>query len=494
MSNIRSFVDSERLELGNVTLLVGRNNTGKSTILRAVGTLQAEAGVDVSAIRVGRSEGVIDVELSDVDPDAWNGRMPRNGDASVQITIPRNQAITWIAASGGRHNVSQIANREPVAFIYPYYSGRKVRHYEPTIDDVRAHTVTDNLASIAARVDVLNSPRHPRHALFLALVDEVIGIPIDTHPSQGGKQPGRWVNSTEWINLRDMGEGVAQMLGLIVNLCLATGKLFLIEELENDIHPEALKSLLRVIERSAATNQFIVSTHNNIVLRYLGALPETVIYELTSEIVDDGGNSLELSKAVRVGNSVEERIHLLAHLGYELSDLDLHDGWLIFEESSAERIVREYLIPWFAPRLRRVKTVSSRGTGDLSKTFEALNKLVLFSHLEARYRGRVRVLADGEESGLKAVEQLRALYPSWGPEAFQNLDETDFELYFPENFRDEAAAVLSRPDRRAKREGKTQLLMDLIDWIDEDEQRARSAFEESAADVIERLRDFESTF
>ena len=41
-----------------------------------------------------------------------------------------------------------------------------------------------------------------------------------------------------------MGEGVANIVGLLVDLCLAENKLFLIEEPENDIHPKALKGLL----------------------------------------------------------------------------------------------------------------------------------------------------------------------------------------------------------------------------------------------------------
>ena len=51
-------------------------------------------------------------------------------------------------------------------------------------------------------------------------------------------------------------------------------------------------------------------------------------------------------------NEAEERRNALERLGYDLSDYDLWKAWLILEESSAERLIREYLIPWFIPELQ----------------------------------------------------------------------------------------------------------------------------------------------
>ena len=45
------------------------------------------------------------------------------------------------------------------------------------------------------------------------------------------------------------------------------------------------------------------------------------------------------------------REDLLAHLGHELYDYGLYDGWLILEEASAETIIKDYLINWFVPAL-----------------------------------------------------------------------------------------------------------------------------------------------
>ena len=72
-------------------------------------------------------------------------------------------------------------------------------------------------------------------------------------------------------------------------------------------------------------------------------------------------NAVPRSHIREVDATPAARIEVLRRLGYELSDFELWDGWLILEESSAEVIVR-YLIPWFVPRLARIRTVAAGGT------------------------------------------------------------------------------------------------------------------------------------
>jgi len=181
-------------------------------------------------------------------------------------------------------------------------------------------------------------------------------------------------------------------------------------------------------------------------------------------------------------------------LGYDLSDQDLWDGWIIFEEPSAEHIVRAHLIRWFAPRLLTVRTVAANGTGDVPRAFENLYKLMLFTHLEPRYRGRVRVLVDGDPSGMDTVRKLRDKFPGVPIGTFDHFAMSDFELYYPPEFADRATNALSLSDRSQKREVKKQLLADVLAWIEDHEDEAREKFAASAAEVIEKLRDFEKMF
>jgi predicted ATPase len=496
LQNIRSIPDSGPIELGPITLLVGKNNTGKSTLLRAIGTLQRDSGLDGSAVRHGSETGAITMQIEKAEPRFWYVQFPAvDGNIRIQISKdgPAAGFVLELGANGKR-GVSLMQPTEPNNFIYPYFSGRKVAEFSELVNQGTARAVTGNLSNLPAKVDDLLDVEHPNHDQFVTLVNELLNFPISAVASAGGKSVAMRINKTEWINISRMGEGVAQLLGLIVQLCVAEDRLFLLEEIENDIHPEALKVLLRAIEASSSTNQFVISTHNNIVLRHLGAIDSTKIYDVRSSLAVENGDRLQTSTVELVEHTVEARTRLLTDLGYELSDLDLHDGWIIFEESSAEKIIRECLIPWFAPRLSRVKTVSSRGTSGIPTAFEALNKLVLFSHLESRYVGKVLVLVDGEPSGLDAVARLRKDYPSWDESSFKNFEQADFEQYYPDEFADRAALALAETNKQKKREAKRQLLDDVLAWIAEDEPRAKKAFELSADEIVKVLQAFENNF
>jgi hypothetical protein len=227
------------------------------------------------------------------------------------------------------------------------------------------------------------------------------------------------------------------------------------------------------------------------VMRHLGSLTDTKIYEMTSSTMTEDGNSLPRSVIEPVGTTPNERTVLLKHLGYELSDLDLWDGWLLLEESSAERIIRDHLIRWFVPGLSRVRPWAAIGADDVIRSFDAIYKLVPYTHLEERYRGRVAVMVDGDSKGKDIVKQLQNKFPSWPKEAFALFPKKAFELYYPTQFQEAADAALAVADKKARRTAKKDLLLDVLEWIEQNEDLAKQEFSESAAEVIEMLRKFE---
>jgi hypothetical protein len=180
---------------------------------------------------------------------------------------------------------------------------------------------------------------------------------------------------------------------------------------------------------------------------------------------------------------------VLRELGYELNDFNLWDGWIFLEESSAERIIRDQLIPWFAPRLvQRVRTIAADGNTNVEPTFDDFHRPVRFTHLEPAYRGRAWVVIDGDERGQAIVARLREKYgATWDASRFRTLSEANFEAYYPPRFADERTAALAEPDARGQRERKRALLEKVRGWIEEDPDQARAEFEASAAEIIQIL-------
>jgi hypothetical protein len=158
------------------------------------------------------------------------------------------------------------------------------------------------------------------------------------------------------------------------------------------------------------------------------------------------------------------------------------------EESSAERIIREYLIPWFAPILRRVRTVAAGGVDAVEPLFADFHRLFLFIHLQPAYTGRAWVRVDGDDAGRKVIKSLRDRFSSFGADAFSCWSEKQFEHFYPSTFSGDVTQALSLSDKQDRRTAKLELLDKVVKWIDEDQDRARQAFAESAHPVIEDLQ------
>ena len=281
-----------------------------------------------------------------------------------------------------------------------------------------------------------------------------------------------------------MGEGVPNIVTLLADLALSQEKLFLIEEPENDLHPSALKALLDLIIESSTTNQFVISTHSNIVLRHLGSVTDSKVYEISS-IPDQ----LPVEAKIRlVEPTAQARLEVLRDLGYSFSDFELWDGWLFLEEASAERIIRDYLIPWFVPTLSRVRTLSAGGASKVEPVFEDFHRLVRFTHLERAYIDAAWVRVDGDVTGQKLVATLKERFSTWNPDRFACFYHSQFESYYPSEFKDRIQSTLAISDKQLLRSSKHELLDDVRSWLDADQARGKKALQTSAHEIIEDLK------
>jgi hypothetical protein len=179
-------------------------------------------------------------------------------------------------------------------------------------------------------------------------------------------------------------------------------------------------------------------------------------------------------------------------LGYGLADLDLGQGWLIFEESSAERLIKQWFVPWFAPGLAKLRTLAARGNSRVRPLMEDFREMFLFAHLEPVYRSRAWVIVDGDPDGVELIGQLQEDFTGWPRSRFQTWSREAFERYYPAEFTEHVEQVLAITDRRKRKEAKKELLDEVLAWVDADEDRARNEFETSAADVIQILRSIEA--
>ncbi|HTA27925.1 MAG TPA: AAA family ATPase [Bacteroidia bacterium] len=494
IENFRGFttMNSPLLFSKNINVIVGPNNSGKSTILRSIHYLQeSNDSFYPNDISKSKDEGHIRVVVN----DAEHLKIPKNIDTNsftMYFGMKKDGNITLNMLTDGEDtNYIKFSNNEPDNLIYPYTAKRKVTSFNPSISEQVTNSVTGNLSTLPAKTDRSINPGSETHKEYIQVCEDIFGKDFffTTMSSGEGKNVGIKVNNYESITIDRMGEGVASILGLINILCGAKNKVFLIEEIENDIHPLALKSILKLIESKSSTNQFFISTHSNIVTKYLGAVVNAKVFKTSLRLE----NKIPITEIEEVPNDITSRLKVLEDLGYEPVDYGFWKGYLFLEESSAESIIREFLIPTFAPKLSNVvKTFSTKGKDNVLGKFDDFNRLFVFLHLEPTYKNKVWVIIDGGKEEKEIIDKLKNMYvkeDGWNEKHFDQFPQHTFEKYYPQRFQEEVEGIFS--SIKDTYEKKIELLKKVIDWSTKNPQDAKIEWGKSAMEVIEKLKEIE---
>jgi predicted ATPase len=492
IENFRS-ISNIQFGLSEINLIVGQNNSGKSSIIRAIYSLQKNQEISAKDIRLNHLDSKIElVVVSTATQKNRLGASTQDGVLKIHLeTDTDKRAFTAhvnFSDVAGEFALGQLPDRAPEHFIVPLLSKRKSFATNELFKSEDSRQINANFSMLSAKVAMVCNESHPAYSAYKEACKNILGFVVTSVLSDGGQRPGIYADASQAIHIDQMGEGVAHIVGIIADIAVSENKMFLIEEPESDLHPSALKAILELIVMSSKTNQFIISTHSNIVVTYLGALESTSILKVQATF-----DKLPPTSTIEtVDRRVESRLSLLRELGYSLSDLELWDGWLILEESSAERIIRDYLIPWFAPKLSRIRTISASSISQVEANFEDLNRLVRFTHLEEVYKDAVWVRVDGDSIGKDTCQKLQARYKAWKSDRFDYFDQAQFERFYPEEFQVESDKVLAIQDRKAKRAAKDELLTKVRGWLDGNEEQGRKALERSATNVISHLQKIEA--
>jgi hypothetical protein len=492
----RSIADSGIIPLGPITVLVGYNNAGKSALLRSVYHFQAN-GPQFSAndVRIGESKATAELWFDRLPPQV----LESNTDKRLGI----EGSIEWGSSEGTPSVIAKFevdpekpsgfslfSSKEPSSVIIPVLAGRRVNYYREMATHELSLTVMPQDSNLVSRIMPLIGSSTPEGIKFTQLCRDILHVSLQVLPSENGNGQsflGVQVDLQTSIPLESMGAGLSGALGLLVGLCQAKNKLFVIEEPEDDLHPVALKKLLDAILESSQHNQFLISTHNSIVLTRLGAVPDATVVHVTS---DEG---LPPLTKFEVKGSAEERMEILRDLGYGLADMSLGEGWLIFEEATAERLVYQWLAPWFAPGLLRLRHVSARGNTRAKALVTDFKEMFLFAHLEPMYRNRAWLILDGDQPSLDILEKLKGDFSDWPSSRFRHWSKGAIEYYFPGEFaREYADKIRHIADKRKRKEAKEHLFARLVAWIEEDHERAQSELRHSAREMIALLCEIES--
>ena len=283
LQDFRSFADSGVVQFDGINVLIGANNSGKSSILRGLHHLQRGLSGEFGDVRAGVDKSRVIIELEDVKTlRPWNMQDAVASEVVTAIyemnSTDRKSGNLQSELSVNNRTLSRggelrIHNSEPFHFVVPYFSKRKTVNYSEDIREDNVKTVMIDMTYLAAKLSRLSNPQFPAYEQYARSCKSILGFVVTTIPSTNGQKPGIYLPDNSAVPIEQMGDGVPNIVMLLSYLCVSTGKLFLIEEPENDLHPSALKALLDLIVEASAKNQFVISTHSNIVVSHLCSQP-----------------------------------------------------------------------------------------------------------------------------------------------------------------------------------------------------------------------------
>lgn len=488
LRGIRCFENTRDINLSpSCNIFVGQNNAGKSTLLKAILSWQGFPFVAPDDLRPGHETCDNDLLLTDVSTE--DHLRVRPGQSSTLRYI-RTYKGAFVAR--GDSPTADMQGDEPLFrttwprnTIIPFIAKRKAVTFSQNVSQSMRGEINGTFSNLYSRIDELSTFGRSTHEAFKKSLMDVIGLPITTKSAANGKEAGFYFTDDDFVTLDRMGDGVSEMAALIVELTLAQNKIFVLEEPETNLHPRGLKALLSLVRDSSSRNQFIIATHSNIVLRELGSDIESSVFR----VYRDGDNPSSPSLVAEVERTPAAHLEIIRELGYDFADLELHDAWLFLEESSAETVIRDVLIPWFVPNLQgRLRTFAAGGVDKIESTVSEFQRLITFVHLQPAYKGRLWIRADNDVPGQAMIDSIRTKFPYLTEPHAELFAHPQFELYYPDAFQAETRKVLEIADKKARRAEKARLLASVIAWTRENPEDAKKGWSISASEQIEMLK------
>lgn len=311
-------IRSAKVALRDLTLFIGANASGKSTILDAFRFLRdsvltrdfrgpvAERGGMVNLAWKGQQADQIELTLALMDEDQrfeWTVQLA-TGDYDFSVTetvwaIPtgntRTQLMTardgkgwWIGQKGQKVQLQQwpSACALVAASADANFPGRQIAEFvslwaffdpipymirdwsQPSTVGLNPHGVNLGATLYALKG---SSPE-----AFRSVVDatrSVVGLPTDIEPTQLGDKFHFWQHEPGLhlpVSQVSVSSGTLRMLALMTALYGHPGMTLIgIEEPENYIHPTALFNFVQHIVRAQGRIQMLITTHSPLLLDYL---------------------------------------------------------------------------------------------------------------------------------------------------------------------------------------------------------------------------------
>ena len=430
VTNYRSITKAHKISLGQYTVLLGKNNEGKSNISNALNCAMniLLAHSKMTRVRYNREYNWIrdfpiqlqsgkrnlqskfrlefilnDDELADFYSIVGS---KLNGTVTIEISIGSDNKAEIIVPKRGK-NASMLTRKSDI--IAKFISERISVNYIPAIrtENDALHEIRN---SVAERLDVLE-----QNESYLEAMDTINQLQQDilNDIAVGIKQPLQEfmpkikevklqiaderrrnyfrsgidiiIDDGNPTNIEFKGDGIKSLTAIALlkeHALKSSTPVIIIEEPEAHLHPEAINQLNSIIEGLSENNQVIVTTHN----------PLFVVRDnISRNIIIDNGTA----KPAKNLKEVREV------LGIKVSDNLINSKYVLVVEGSDDKESLKHLLPKMSEKIGKAmkqNLLTIHELGGASSLSYALN---LFKNMICSYV----VLLDDDDEGKKAYEK-----------------------------------------------------------------------------------------
>lgn len=432
--NYRSITNARKIQINNMTVLVGKNNEGKSNILRAL-TLAMDImkmySSDPRSLRLSanylksRTQYVWERDY----PLSLQGRYP-NGSSSIELDFELNsidisaiRGLTSIRLSGHipvrvsvNHSAVKVdipkkgtpafANTEKKLKIIEYVCSKIDFNFIPAV-----RTEQDALGVVEALIEkqlsTLDSnpeyieAQHTIERLQQNILDGISAqliVPLQEFlPSVSDIQITLQKNQRRMLYrrsanviindgtptpLQQKGDGIKSLTALaMLNIPTSRNRVSVIaiEEPESHLHPESARQLYETINALSRNHQVVLTTHSPLFVNRLN---------LSENIIVDSGRATPVKKIREIRDV----------LGTKVSDNLINAEYVLVVEGEADKIVLEKILPQMSESIKEAIQNGTLIIDDMGGASNLPYKLSLYRNLQCKYH----VLLDNDNAGRSA--------------------------------------------------------------------------------------------
>ncbi len=305
IENFRCFQTFELQQLGQINLLVGKNNSGKTSILEAIQLLKSRSNLEpLLQIMLNRGEYILNERRNnrrelDIRHLFYGHNIHKGSHFSVSANSQDQQeAINFIIESspqlslfeefqdlnlsmywlGSQHRFELPLTSTTVPLKYFREIDPELQETNTVIQWLNSSTLTTE-KMVEFFDDIVLTPEEAVITTALQIVepniDRIASLVSATH-SQGAttRFVAKLKDSDERIPIGNMGDGMWRILGLTLAIINARNGVLLVDEIDTGLHYSTMSDMWRLIWQTAQrlNVQVFATTHNSDCWQSLAAI------------------------------------------------------------------------------------------------------------------------------------------------------------------------------------------------------------------------------